>query len=39
MREEEVSIGSGVRYTTVILASADLLRALGDVERVSVARG
>ena len=35
-REEEVSIGSGVRGTTVILATADLLRALGDVERVSV---
>lgn len=30
--EEEVSIGSGVRYTTVILRSADLLRALGAVE-------
>jgi prolyl-tRNA editing enzyme YbaK/EbsC (Cys-tRNA(Pro) deacylase) len=28
----EVSIGSGVRYTTVILQSADLKTALGDVE-------
>ncbi len=28
---EEVSIGSGVRGTTVILRSADLARALGDV--------
>lgn len=28
----EVSIGSGVRGTTVILAAADLRRALGDVE-------
>lgn len=31
-REQEVSIGSGVRYTTVILQSADLKRALGEVE-------
>jgi len=35
-REAEVSIGSGERGTTVILNTADLLRALGDVERVSV---
>ncbi len=35
-REEELSIGSGVRGATVILSSADLLRALGDVERVRV---
>lgn len=38
-QEEEVSIGSGVRNTTIILTSADLLRALGDVERVSLAQG
>lgn len=31
-REQEVSIGSGVRYTTVILGVEDLKRALGDVE-------
>jgi Cys-tRNA(Pro)/Cys-tRNA(Cys) deacylase len=31
--EDEVSIGSGVRYSTVILAQADLRRALVDVER------
>jgi Cys-tRNA(Pro) deacylase len=31
-REEEVSIGSGVRYTTVIMRVAELKRALGDVE-------
>ena len=37
--EEEVSIGSGIRSTTVILKSADLLRALGDVERVSLLQG
>jgi Cys-tRNA(Pro) deacylase len=35
-REDEVSIGSGVRGTTVILRTADLLRALGDAERVNV---
>ena len=35
--EEEVSIGSGVRGTTIILRSADLLAALGEVERVAVA--
>ena len=32
LREDEVSIGSGVRYTTVILRVADLKRALGEVE-------
>ncbi len=41
-QETEVSIGSGVRGTTVILATADLLRALGGdaagVERVTVAQ-
>jgi prolyl-tRNA editing enzyme YbaK/EbsC (Cys-tRNA(Pro) deacylase) len=37
-REAEVSIGSGERGVTVILATADLLRALGDVERVNVAQ-
>ena len=36
VQEGEISIGSGVRNTTVILTSADLLRALGDVERVAV---
>jgi Cys-tRNA(Pro) deacylase len=36
--EEELSIGSGVRGTTVILSSCDLLAALGDVEMVSVAK-
>lgn len=30
--EEEISIGSGVRFTTVILKSADLRLALGEVE-------
>jgi Cys-tRNA(Pro) deacylase len=32
LAEEEISIGSGVRYTTVILRSADLINALKDVE-------
>ena len=30
--EEDVSIGSGVRYTTVILRSQDLKRGLEDIE-------
>lgn len=29
---DEISIGSGVRGTTVILSSADLKRALGEIE-------
>jgi Cys-tRNA(Pro)/Cys-tRNA(Cys) deacylase len=35
---EEISIGSGVRGTTVILRSADLRRALPDVEIVSLSK-
>lgn len=31
--EEEVSIGSGIRYTTVIMRQEDLQKALGVVER------
>ncbi len=34
LREAEVSLGSGVRGTTVILATAALLEALGEVEMV-----
>ena len=30
--EGEISIGSGVRYTTVIMKSSELRRALGEVE-------
>ncbi len=30
--EPEISIGSGMRYTTVIMQQEDFLRALGDVE-------
>jgi Cys-tRNA(Pro)/Cys-tRNA(Cys) deacylase len=32
LAEEEVSMGSGVRYLSVILRTADLMRALGPVE-------
>ena len=32
LAQEEISIGSGVRGTTVIMQVADLMRALGDVE-------
>ena len=34
--EEEISLGSGVRGTTIILKSADLNRALGEVEMVEL---
>jgi prolyl-tRNA editing enzyme YbaK/EbsC (Cys-tRNA(Pro) deacylase) len=30
--EEEISIGSGARYTTIILHRDELKRALGDAE-------
>lgn len=36
---EELSIGSGVRGTAVILRGSDLLAALGDVEIVAIAKG
>ena len=32
LKEEEISIGSGVRNTTVILGRDDLIRALGPIE-------
>jgi len=34
--EDEISIGSGVRGTTIILKSDDLKRALGEVEIVAL---
>ena len=37
-RPEEVSIGSGVRGTTVILSTEDLMRALGEVEVVRLGK-
>ena len=36
LKEEEVSIGSGIRNTAIILKSADLRRALEDAEIVSL---
>lgn len=36
LKEEEVSIGSGMRNTAVILKSADLHRALGNIEVVDL---
>lgn len=38
-KEEEVSIGSGVRSTAIILKTEDLRYALGDVEIVSLLEG
>ena len=34
--EEEVSIGSGRRGTTIIMASKELQRALGDMEVINL---
>lgn len=36
LREEEVSLGSGVRNTAIIMKTADLRRALGEPEIVSL---
>lgn len=36
LAQAEVSIGSGVRSTTVILKTTDLMQALGDVEVVQL---
>ena len=36
LREEEISIGSGVRNMAIILKSVDLQKALGQVEIVSL---
>ena len=35
LKEDEISIGSGVSNTAIILKSADLRRALGDAEVIS----
>lgn len=32
LTEEEISLGSGERYTTIIMRSGDLMKALGKVE-------
>jgi Cys-tRNA(Pro)/Cys-tRNA(Cys) deacylase len=39
LREEEVSIGSGVSNTAIFLNSADLLEALGEADVVSLVEG
>ena len=36
LREEEISLGSGVRQMAIIMKSADLRRVLGDAEIVSL---
>lgn len=36
LKEEEVSLGSGVRNTAIIMKSADVRRALGEPEMVSL---
>src|SRR5215510_5554068 len=36
LKEEEISIGSGIRNTAIIMKSADIQRALGDVEVVEL---
>ena len=36
LREEEISIGSGVSNTAILLKSADLRRALGNAEVISL---
>ena len=37
LREEEISIGSGIRNMAIIMKSADVRKALGDVQIISVA--
>ena len=36
LRDEEISIGSGVRNTAIVMKSEDVRRALGDVEIVEL---
>jgi prolyl-tRNA editing enzyme YbaK/EbsC (Cys-tRNA(Pro) deacylase) len=38
LREEEISIGSGVRNTAIIMKSEDVRKALGEVEIVSLGK-
>jgi len=37
-KEEEISIGSGVRNTAIIMKSEDVRKALGDVDVVSLGK-
>ena len=39
LKEDEISIGSGVRNMAIIMKSADVRRALGDAEVVSLMEG
>ncbi len=39
LREEEISIGSGVRNVAIIMRSEDVRRALGEVEVVELEEG
>jgi Cys-tRNA(Pro) deacylase len=39
LKEEEISIGSGIRNTAIILKSVDLRRALGEAEIISLVEG
>jgi len=36
LSEEEISIGSGVRNTALVMKSSDVKKALGDVEIVEM---
>jgi Cys-tRNA(Pro)/Cys-tRNA(Cys) deacylase len=39
LKEDEISIGSGIRNTAIILKSMDLRRALGNAEIISLIEG
>jgi len=36
LREDEISIGSGIRNTAIIMKSSNVQKALGDVEIVEL---
>jgi prolyl-tRNA editing enzyme YbaK/EbsC (Cys-tRNA(Pro) deacylase) len=38
LREDEISIGSGVRNTAILMKSEDVHKALGDVEIVELGK-
>ncbi len=38
LREDEISIGSGIRNTAIIMKSEDVRKALGDVDVVSLGK-
>jgi prolyl-tRNA editing enzyme YbaK/EbsC (Cys-tRNA(Pro) deacylase) len=39
LKEEQLSLGSGVRNVAILMKSADLRRALGEIEIVSLLEG